>query len=296
LANFTPTDSAAMVLRGEEDDVGLVKIETFQWDKITNSESHCSVRQHPLISLLDHDLLDDLAHKIYTFLLCGKQPTWLTGHENLVEYGVARFTRVGEKTGITIEEPVALMNIIRRFESVGYSLTNHVRKCSRNDKGTALEEAVILALTRLLQNNRLLRYILTFYGNSPWGRLTAQIVMRESSSSFEDFPPDLLHTNPIFYAKRPVDVRDWIESRKEAYCVPGTLMGPDLITRIRLSNGEVILLFIQVKCHLHGNVDTLDAVVSAHAIRSTIPANFFISFVRNQLGILLGSSLTAAHM
>ena len=301
LADFKPSDSEATALRGEEggeeDGAGPIEIETFQWDKIAKGESHCFVRQHPLISLLDHNLLDDLAHKIYTFILHGKTPTWLTGHKPLVEYGVARFTRVGtERTGITIDEPLALMSVIRYFESHAYSLVQHVRRGLREDKGTAMEEAVVLAMTTLLQNKRPLGSILTFRRKSPWDSLTAQIVARKSSGSFEDFPTDSLRVNPTFYAKGPDDVRHWLESREEAYCIPGNLMGPDMITRIRLSNGDVVSLFIQVKCHLTGNIKTLDAAVSAHAIRSLVPAKFFISLVRNQLGILLDFSLTAVHM
>ena len=283
ITGYPPSDSAA---RGEEGHVGPVLIQTFQWDRITTRESHCSARQHPLISLLDPYLLDDLAHKIYTWLLRGITPTWLAGQELLVEYGIARFVHAGqeETDTTTIEEPLALMGITQYFASSGYSLESHVRKLSRDNQGTALEEAVILGMTRLLQNKRSLGSFLTFYKKSPWGALTAQIVAPNSSGGYDDFRVDGLFSNPAFKAKRPEDVKNWLERRKEVYCIPGNRMGPDLITRVRLSDGEVVLLFIQAKCHLSGNNETS---VSAGAIRSLVPGRFFSSLVRNQLGILL---------
>ena len=156
-----PSDSAA---RGEEGPVGPVLVPTFQWDQIKQGESHRSARKHPLILLLDPFLLDDLAHKICTWLLRGITPTWLTGQELLVEYGVARFIPVGrEETKMTtIEEPLALMAIIQYFASSGYSVETHVRRVFRDNQGMGLEEAVILALTKLLQNKHQLGKISDF--------------------------------------------------------------------------------------------------------------------------------------
>ena len=282
-AGYTPSDSAA---RGEEGHVGPVLLQTFQWNWITNRESHCSTRQHPLISLLDPDLLDDLAHKIYTWLLRGITPAWLTGQELLVEYGVARFVHVGqeETDTTTIDEPLALVGITQHFASSGHSLESHVQKLLREDQRTTLEEVVILAMTRLLQNNRPLGSFLTFYGKSPWDALTAQIVAPNSSGGYEAFHVDGLLSNPAFNAKSSEDVKQWLERREEVYCIPGNRMGAGLITRVRLSDGELVLLFIQVKCQLSGNNGTVNASVSARAIQSLVPGRFFSSLVRNQLG------------
>jgi len=79
---------------------------------------------------------------------------WWTDQEPLVEYGIARFVREGERWKITIEEPLALISIMRYFESNSHTLESHVRSRLQGAQGIALEEAVLLAMTRLLQNQR----------------------------------------------------------------------------------------------------------------------------------------------
>jgi hypothetical protein len=143
LADFTPLDSDEMILKGEED-VGQVKIDPFQWDKIAKRKSHCSVRQHPLILLLDPRLLDELASTIFSFIARGDPPTWWSGQEPLVEYGVARFVRVGkESPKMTIEEPLALISVMRYFENHSHTYESHLRRLVQTDKGMALEEATL---------------------------------------------------------------------------------------------------------------------------------------------------------
>jgi hypothetical protein len=72
-------------------------------------------------------------------------------------------------------------------------------------------------------------------------------------------------------------------------------MGPDLMTRVQLSNGRILTLFIQAKCRSEGNIDTVNTSVSAAAIQSLIPSRFFHSLVRNQLGILPDFSFTVVR-
>ena len=297
LADFTPLDSDEMTLR-EEEDVGPVEIDTIQWDKITKRKAHCSVRQHPLILLLGPKLVDDLVHMNYSFITRGDPSTWSgPEQESLVEYGVARFVREGQTSKITIEEPRALISIMHYFECNSRTLESHAR---RRFRGMASEEAVLLAMTRLLQNQRQLRSIFEFHGESPsWAGCTAQIVARKSSGSFEAFSidhPTIMRSTFTFSAKSPEDVKCWLESGEAGWCIPSNLMGPDLMTRLRLSNGRLLVLVIQAKRHSVGNVDTGSADVSAAAIRSLIPSRFFHSLVRNQLGILLDFSLTVVRL
>jgi len=301
LADFTPLDSDEMTLR-EEEDVRPVDIGgTFEWDRVTIRKSHCSVKQHPLMFLSGPRLVDDLAQTICSFITRGDPLTWWSipedgsrtsvspEQESLVEYGVARFVPEGGESKITIEEPLVLISIIRHFESNSRILES--QRCLQDAQGVESEGAVLLAMTRLLQNQRQLRSIFEFFGESPsWADCTAQIVARKSSGSFEAFAIDkltIMRSPFVFSAKSPEDVKCWLESGEAGWCIPGNLMGPDLMTRIRLSNGGLFVLVIQAKCHSAGNVDTGSADVSAAAIRSLIPSRFFHSLVRNQVGSLL---------
>ena len=300
LADFTPLDSDEMILR-EEKGVRPPNIRTFDWDRVTMRKSHCSVRKCPLILLLGPRLVDDLAQTISSFITRGDLPTWWSNRENawsssvsheqesLVEYGVARFVPEGGKTKITIEEPLVLISIMRYFESNYCTLESQRRL--QDAQGVESEGAVLLAMTRLLQDQRQLRSIVEFYGESPsWAGCTAQIVARTSSGNFEAFAIDnltIMRSTFAFSAKSPKDVKCWLESGEAGWCIPGNLMGPDLMTRIRLSNGRLLVLVIQAKCHAAGNVDTGSARVLVAAIRSLIPSRFFHSLVCNQVGVLL---------
>lgn len=202
--------------------------------------------------------------------------------ESLVEYGLARFI---EKDKATVEEPLALISIVRYFERNHRTLSGNIWNRFKDDKGTAFEELTLLAITKLLQGGRPLGEVFEFHPSiSPWAGRTAQVVAR-TSDGFENFtivndqlfPPS---RGIAFYAEGPKDVKQWLESGEAGWCRPGPSMGPDLMVRLRLDDKEVILLVIQAKCYFSGNKETLTASVTAKAIRSLIPRNFFASMVR----------------
>ncbi len=83
-----------------------------------------------------------------------------------------------------------------------------------------------------------------------------------------------------------------IEQCKAGWCIPGINMGPDLMARLWLSDGRLLLLVIQAKSRTVGNADTVKANALASGIWSLIPERYFHSLVCNQLGILLDFSLT----
>lgn len=205
--------------------------------------------------------------------------------EPLVEYGLARFVN---KQAV-IEEPLALVSIMRYLEKQGLTVGGNIWSRFQADKGTAFEELVLLAVTKLLQDGMRLNDVFQFHSSTPdWAYRTAQVVARNSGGSFERF--DIISGQPwspphgiAFHAKRRKDVKQWLESGQNGWCLPGTFMGPDLMVRLRLSDTKVVLLAIQAKCHFTGNKETVAANVTADAIQSLIPHNFFASQVRRQL-------------
>jgi len=183
---------------------------------------------------------------------------------------------------LVVQEPLALVSITRYFETHhGLTIDGNIEARLQDDQGTGFEEVVLLALTEPLQDGPKLKDIFEFHCPIPkWANLTARIVTRTSTGAFENF--DSIHARPklptigvAFYAKNLEDIKTWLESGGADWCVPGTLMGPDLMAWVQLSNGKRLLLVIQAKCHSWGNIDTLRAEATAGAIRSLIPKRFF---------------------
>jgi len=244
---------------------------------------------HLLILLLGPGLWVDLALGIHKFLTRGVFPMWTSDKAPLVEYGIARF--VGEPPSneesaeLSVTEPLALVGIMRYFEAYCHTLESSVSIHLQSDnRGMAFEEAILLALTRMLQNQRDLRDIFGFHDPLPlWADSPAQIVTCNPSGDYEAFSIDRLSapsSSVAFSAKTPQDVTRWLQRGEAAWCIPCNAMGPDLMTRLQLRDGERLLLVVQAKSYTTRNVST---ETTASAIKSLIPNNYFRALVRNQL-------------
>jgi hypothetical protein len=56
-------------------------------------------------------------------------------------------------------------------------------------------------------------------------------------------------------------------------------MGPDLTAWLKLEDGRMLLLLIQLKVREKGNKYTITSVVTVEAVKSLTPANFFVSLI-----------------
>jgi len=207
---------------------------------------------------------------------------WWYEHLQLIEYGVARFN--GKR--VTIEEPLALVSIMRFFSNRNTTIEDNIRARLQDNKGRAFEEVVLLAITMQLQNKRTLKEVFNFHGVVPsWARRTAQVVVQGPRRTFHAF--DIAAHQPIipsdgvaYCAEHPEDLKRWIMGEHQAgWCVPGERMGPYIMTWVELDSRKHLLLMIQVKCHLSGNHGTLSATATAGAVKSLVPARFFNSVV-----------------
>jgi hypothetical protein len=216
-----------------------------------------------------------------TFITQGKIPVWLLDYRPLVEYGLARI--VGNQTHI--KEPLSLVSIMRYFESKGLTPDKTIWGRIQDNQGIGFEDAVLLAVTKLLRHGRKLNDIFDFHESSPtWADCTAKIVTQISSGHFESFDmvtdqPVIPSTGVAISAKEVVDVRDWLHHGGASWCIPGQSMGPDLMTWLQLSDGNYLLLVIQAKCHTTGTAENIAAGEVASAIQSLIPDNFFAGLV-----------------
>jgi hypothetical protein len=209
---------------------------------------------------------------------------WYSERRELVEHGFARFISEGSDDAI-VEEPIALMSILRHFEKEGYTIDNDVRARMQYAKGQAFEEAVLLSCTKLFRQGARLDQVFRFHGKTPeWACQEASIVTRLNGETLEMF--DIPNENPVvpsagiaYFAQDPKDVENWIKSMKTGWCLPGQNMGPDLMAWLRLHDGRLLLVLFQAKCYLTGNRHTISADVTANAIRSLTPGHYFSTLV-----------------
>ncbi|PVF91052.1 hypothetical protein CPB86DRAFT_855689 [Serendipita vermifera] len=204
---------------------------------------------------------------------------WYYEKQTLVEYGLAQFPEEGK---VEIVEPLAIISIIHYFESKGTAITCNILQSLQDNKGTTFEEAVLWAMTRLLRGQYKLTDILEFKGPAPdWASCTAQIIAR-SSNQFVDFDIitqqlDWLGNSIAIHAITVDQVTSWLKTGEAGWCLPGPLMGPDLMAQVRLDNGKIILLVIQAKCHMAGNAQTTAAQVSTSEIELLISETWYHS-------------------
>jgi hypothetical protein len=223
---------------------------------------------------------------MHDFMVLGMFPKCWYTWQKLVEAGLGLFTaKEPDGRNVMVGEPLAVFDIMQYFASRGRNALVNIHRTLQTNQGEAFEAAVLLVMTRLLQSRKPLTEIVTFKQPASvpeWAHLPAQIV-RRSSDGLEDFDwdygSDVPTANLARFAKNVEDVKAWLESGTTAWCLPGDLMGPDLMTRVRLSDERVVLLVIQVKCYTSDHKTTVPASVAAHAIRSLSSKTWYYSLV-----------------
>jgi hypothetical protein len=178
----------------------------------------------------------------------GAFPMWHDERKHLVEYGIARFMEgpipVMAMTPVRIDEPLALVAIVCYFETQHLTLERHIRATLQSNKGKGFEQAVLLAITKLLRGGTKLNQVLEFDEPAPeWADWTAKIVTRVSSGDYVDFAilgrdSVVPSTGLAFYAETPGAVKCWLQGAGTDWCVPGDSMGPDLMAWLRLDDGS----------------------------------------------------------
>jgi hypothetical protein len=160
-------------------------------------------------------------------------PIWHV-HQQGIERGIARF--VDEGSGVSIKEPLALVGIGHYLKFYRRTLEDGIQ--SLGDMN--FKEAILFSLTQIFRRGAHLDDIFQFHGNTPaWASQTARIVGPEESD------PAILSAGVVSYAKDTKDIQRWIEAKQSGWCVPGEDISLDLLTWLRLEDGQMLLLAIQ---------------------------------------------------
>jgi hypothetical protein len=195
----------------------------------------------------------------------------------LVEYGIAQLRPDFHGK---ICEPLALVSCVRWFQgqeehALGDSI--RMRLAASDSRGAAFEELMILYITKTFRQPTRLDAAFDFHGTMPsWASQSAQLVCRVDENEFQ--PVDLdTATGMTYYASNGAEVMKWLKDSNAGWCLPGNLLGPDLLVRLQLSSGERILLVAQHKLPFPGNTDSdsLDAETATSAVTSLTSDHWF---------------------
>jgi hypothetical protein len=225
-------------------------------------------------------LLRQIAGFVFDYIFTGK-PRSLGGDHNakLVEYGVARFGKMGHILG---DEPLAILAAVHYFTnntpwSLQYFLLEEV--CTPNDtaRGTALEHLGAYLLAAAFRLPRRLSDIFEFVGVSDLGNQRAHLVAIHQSShgTLEYTPVDIFSSQQGTYilghsARTEAETLSWLSDPKRvAFCFPAHTFGPDLILFLLLEDGTLLRVLLQFKYR-----STMGPKATAEAYRTTDPSQF----------------------
>ena len=218
----------------------------------------------------------------------GKSPTYGPVTAKLVEYGIARL-RQGHQGHII--EPLAFLSLMMWLETHCNQQLEagiRLRAGDEHSRGFAFEETMVLYLLRKLRYAVPLSSIFDFHPTftPSWANETAHIVARLNGA---DVPVDVIGEAPqnpglgvVHYADTIDDVICWIENLDPApaILVASHLFVPDILLRVKLLSGIVILILGQCKSYTSGNKYTLNAKTLSDALDSLHPNHWFKDSVR----------------
>ncbi|CCA75362.1 hypothetical protein PIIN_09346 [Serendipita indica DSM 11827] len=214
-----------------------------------------------------------------------QEPLIVDDDQGLAETSLGRFTLVTNeqkhpKSSIIIDEPLALVSICHRLIEKRF-LPSFVWNRMESENGKGPEGLTLVALIRLFQNEINLGYLFNFAKDpSQWFLLKAQIISK-TAKGYIEYQGTLHEVDrqvPPFRAQNPDDVTNWLTSNSSpAWCIPDPMMGPDLMTRVKLSNGDIVLVVVWVKYWEFGasKDESLQAEDTATVIRSLTPSEWF---------------------
>ncbi|KAK2467903.1 hypothetical protein APHAL10511_000198 [Amanita phalloides] len=244
-----------------------VKLQTFDWARLNE----------------DPNTLEEIRNIVQSHIT-GRKVTYGPVSTKAVEYGIAQL-REDEKCGYEghIVEPLPFLSLFW-LEKNHRSLDTRVqrREADESTRGDAFEELIILHLLRSLCIPTPLNGIFDFHGKMPvWSSQKAQLVGRVENTHVSISIPTRQALNPkvsvAHRAEQIEDIVEWLQNpiTATAILIPGILFGPDLLARVQLSDGEIVLLMGQMKCYTRGNKHTLDMSTMESAIRSLHSDHWF---------------------
>jgi hypothetical protein len=121
MANYTPCDGEETIL-AQEDGPPIAEIPSFLWWRLRDGKSWLVLFWILLSNVIvDTKLLGDVTSSITSCIIEGESLMWWGDHSGLVErVGAARF--IGETEKTTIDEPLALIGLMRFFETISHPL------------------------------------------------------------------------------------------------------------------------------------------------------------------------------
>jgi hypothetical protein len=203
--------------------------------------------------------------------------------EVLVEYGFARFHSGHMSTESVVDEPIAFLSFSRyclndtdwNLDQVlidGLLTTNPIVR------GFLLEPIVGYLLLKLFETPTPLSSVFTFVGNCDIGDSNAYVIAAwkdDNNFQFSPFNIDSDERAGYQIGCSPHDASGFLAWLQDPHrlplCLPCNALGPDIVLLLRLTNGDLLRVIIQVK---HRNDTLFHPKEILDAFRTTDPKQF----------------------
>ncbi|EJC97298.1 uncharacterized protein FOMMEDRAFT_164063, partial [Fomitiporia mediterranea MF3/22] len=215
------------------------------------------------------EVLSDVSHALHSWLVLQIRVPFSDTKLELIELGFARFVSDSERS--FIDEPLVLLAAARAFSESSFGLVSCI--CTllleSQDRGDHFEELVAYSLACAFDGSSLCD-IISFGEHVPeWAQQSAELVsvsMNEGGLVFDRFHlPNYEGSTTIIGAKHStVDATlRWFQNTSSVLCFPDKLMGPDIVSFIRLHSGQVLALVIQCRFRRKMDKQTWESAVKS---------------------------------
>ncbi|KAF8591863.1 hypothetical protein K439DRAFT_1536510 [Ramaria rubella] len=225
-------------------------------------------------------LMAQAQHIVFRYLT--RKELVLGTDPELVEGGFARILN----DSVRVDEPLILLTLARWLdEQDGFDFEQYIdfRLKDEASRWQAFEDAVTIYLYRAFQPEVPLTEIFNFFGDIPsWAHCGATLVTftRDASTNLTWAPVDLSSEPRTLgcvmgcSSSNWEDVIKWLHDPEDiAVCLPDTMMGPDHLFLLRLTDGRLLFGAMQDKWHF--SKEKLSKRELQDAIKSVTPSSYY---------------------
>ena len=246
----------------------------------SNSEHLIEFSGVIIISIAETELVSTLTDFVFEYTFTGKiRGLGGATADAMVEYGVSRFKKHEAQT----DEPLAILGLVAFIAKRGLSLSSHLRRelntANPAYRGMAFEPFATYMLARAFSTPTPLSSVFDLVGEvreSLRHQCAELVALEKDGDNFRATPirikTESQPTHMLGYsASTADDTLKWLQDPQgSAFCFPANVVGPDVISVLRLTKDNI---FLCVCCQVK-HTKQLSSHQTEKALRTTDPSSF----------------------